>query len=60
MLRPTIVLPTNSFPGIFLVVLENLFNFAKSTNLSKKKDEDQTSCIFHIANCLFAKGNTSK
>jgi hypothetical protein len=27
-LRPTFVLPTNSFPGIFLVVLEILYIFA--------------------------------
>jgi len=38
--RPTFALPTNSFSGNFLVVLEILFNFAKSTNLNKKDDED--------------------
>lgn len=40
MLRPTFVLLTNRFSGNFLVVLEILFNFAKSTNLNKKDDED--------------------
>ena len=56
MLRPTFVLLTNRFSGNFLVVLENLFNFAKSTNLSKKKMKTKLLVFFILLIACLPKG----